>query len=254
MNEQARRQWSKAAAEYQRVYLLGEDTYDRACVAHMEEEGLLPPGARVLDVGCGVGRYGVLLSQKGCRVTLTDISPRMLAYAARNMAGAPAPWRAYACDFADVTGAEPVFAGGFDLVLSTLSPAVETAADIRRMSALSRGKCFVSRFCGWSQPLTDQLRQAVGMGPSLRGEEFHKSCWDFLWTLMEEGFVPQVKQVDYCWREERSPQEAAARLARQLGDESLVPTLEEAAQALAGENGRVADPVNARAAWIWWEV
>ena len=38
----------------------------------------LPPQARVLDVGGGPGRYAVALAAAGHRVTLLDLSPRML--------------------------------------------------------------------------------------------------------------------------------------------------------------------------------
>jgi cyclopropane fatty-acyl-phospholipid synthase-like methyltransferase len=46
----------------------------------------LPPGARVLDVGCGTGLPSARqLTDGGCRVTGTDISPAMLSLAKRNV-------------------------------------------------------------------------------------------------------------------------------------------------------------------------
>jgi len=43
----------------------------------------IAPGARVLDVGCGVGRWASLLAARGARVTGIDLSPTMLAEAQR---------------------------------------------------------------------------------------------------------------------------------------------------------------------------
>lgn len=41
------------------------------------------PGARVLDVGCGVGRWSLLLAKRGAQVTGIDLSPTMIMEAAR---------------------------------------------------------------------------------------------------------------------------------------------------------------------------
>ncbi len=43
----------------------------------------IPHGARVLDYGCGVGRWTQLLAARGCQVTAVDFSPAMLAEAQR---------------------------------------------------------------------------------------------------------------------------------------------------------------------------
>jgi S-adenosylmethionine-dependent methyltransferase len=41
----------------------------------------LPPGARVLDIGGGPGRYAIWLAQRGHRVVLADLSPELLSLA-----------------------------------------------------------------------------------------------------------------------------------------------------------------------------
>lgn len=48
----------------------------------------LPRGARLLDVGCGVGRHSLELARRGYTVTGADLSPGMLAEARRAAAAA----------------------------------------------------------------------------------------------------------------------------------------------------------------------
>ena len=59
-----------------------------AAVAAILNERRVPSDARVLDAGCGTGRYAVELADHGYRVTGLDRSPALLAVARRRAAGA----------------------------------------------------------------------------------------------------------------------------------------------------------------------
>ncbi|HWQ52264.1 MAG TPA: class I SAM-dependent methyltransferase, partial [Bryobacteraceae bacterium] len=71
----------------------------------------LPPGARILDVGCGTGYLAAKLTARGFRVTGVDVSPEMAACARRHAPGAefyaedmrhfrpPGPFDAAVCTF-----------------------------------------------------------------------------------------------------------------------------------------------------------
>jgi SAM-dependent methyltransferase len=56
-------------------------------IAWLSGLGLLGPGVRVLDLGCGPGLYAERMAKAGCAVTGVDLSARSIAYA-RDLAAA----------------------------------------------------------------------------------------------------------------------------------------------------------------------
>ena len=255
MNEQER--WDRAAVDYQRVFRLGLSEYNAALLQFWREKGMLFPGARVIDIGCGVGRYGTYLAELGCDVTLTDISGEMLRHAEENMAKYTTPWRVYRCDFNKATGEEEVFAGGFDLAISTMSPAVHDAETVRKMSCMTRGWCFLARFQSWEQPFRDLLMRELGMEPRRVFGDLKADCASMIQAVSAAGFVPQVKTVDYNWADPRTPEQMADYMRRNYfaedtnWDELYVKTLL-LSQKHAGADGNVIDDVNTKAMWIYW--
>jgi SAM-dependent methyltransferase len=74
----------------------------------------IEPGTRVLDVGCGVGRWSRLLAARGAQVTGVDLSPTMIGEARRRAAAAGLADR---CRFLVQDSAALDAGGPFDLVL-----------------------------------------------------------------------------------------------------------------------------------------
>lgn len=72
------------------------------------------PRTRVLDVGCGVGRWSRLLASRGATVTGVDLSPTMIAEAARRAAAGGLAGR---CRFLVQDSAALEVGGSFDLIL-----------------------------------------------------------------------------------------------------------------------------------------
>lgn len=72
------------------------------------------PRTRVLDVGCGVGRWSRLLASRGASVTGVDLSPTMIAEAERRAAASGLEGR---CRFVVQDSAALEVAGYFDLIL-----------------------------------------------------------------------------------------------------------------------------------------
>jgi SAM-dependent methyltransferase len=109
--------------------------YNRAI--HLEQRlALAPwlhiaPGTRVLDVGCGVGRWSRLLAARGATVTGVDLSPTMITEAQRRAALEDVAQRCY-FEVQDLSALK--VSGQFDLILGVtvlqhiLDPAALRAA------------------------------------------------------------------------------------------------------------------------------
>jgi SAM-dependent methyltransferase len=82
-------------------------------VGFLLEQLRLPPGARLLDVGCGPGRHAVLLAQAGLAVTGVDVSRRFLDLAAESAKAVGAK-----ASFFEVDARRMPFDGEFDAVIS----------------------------------------------------------------------------------------------------------------------------------------
>ncbi len=107
------------------------------------------PGERVLDAGCGSGRYSVALAARGADVTGIDISPAMLALARARANGEGLAGR---CRFVlgDLEGAVP--GAPFDTVLAIglLDYYGDPAAVLGRLRALAARRAVVSFPEPWS--------------------------------------------------------------------------------------------------------
>lgn len=250
--------WDQMAGNYQAVYRLGLNDYNAGLLCFWQENGMLFPGCRVLDIGCGVGKYGTWLAELGYDVTLTDISGEMLRHAKENMARFTTPWAVYRCDFNEATGREPVFEKGFDLSISTMSPAIHDAETVRKMSAMTRNWCFLARFFDWQQPFRDELLRRLGQPPRPPFTDLKSDCVSMIRAVSEAGFAPLVQYVDYNWSDARTPEEMADYMHSRYfaGDEDAERLYAETlsiSRDLAGPDETVQDEVNTKVGWIYWK-
>ncbi|MBE7210813.1 MAG: class I SAM-dependent methyltransferase [Gluconacetobacter diazotrophicus] len=104
--------------------------YDRLCQDYVRALGL-GPGVRVVDVGCGTGRWAEWLLAQGCTVTGIERAPGMVATLRSRALGPDFRLLEQAMEDAAIAP------GSVDLVLAigSLQYAVDPAAMLRRMAA-----------------------------------------------------------------------------------------------------------------------
>ena len=188
--------WDKAAADFQRNFRHGLNEYNRGVIRFLEENEMIFPGCKVADIGCGVGLYSAEFARLGCDVTLMDISPKMLEFAAQNMSGLQARWRTMQCDFLS-----DEISGAYDLSFASMSPAIQEVDAIKKMSGITEGWCFATRFASWEQKNKDELFRILDIHRHKDGD-LGTDCEAFIRNVTEAGYEPKVKLVDYCWCDE----------------------------------------------------
>lgn len=132
------------AAFYDRVADLwldiggGEDIPAKEVVQEFFHQGILEPGHRVLDVGCGPGTFALPLTEHGLKVTAIDSSPGMIALFRQRAAA-----REGLTNLKIQQTAWEVYQPGqrFDLVLAACFPQACQPSGLLRLETWSRGHC-----------------------------------------------------------------------------------------------------------------
>lgn len=112
----------------------------------INEVGFKPEGARVLDIGCGPGALAIPLARAGADVTAVDISSKTLEYLKQNaekegLSVHPVKCHWWTADIDDLG-----FRDQFDLVISSMTPAIKDFETFEKMNACSKKYCYLSHF------------------------------------------------------------------------------------------------------------
>ena len=112
-------------------------------LAFVEELASSRPAGRVLDVGCGSGRFAVALARRGWEAVGLDFAPEMVALADRAAAQAAVPQR---CTFLAATFLEWEAPGRFDLGLAigVFDYVADPAPLLAKLASLTGGRVVVS--------------------------------------------------------------------------------------------------------------
>lgn len=151
-------------------------------------------GREVLDIGCGTGVYALQLAGAAKRTFGLDSSAAMLKVFRRelrvrgikNSACALADWR-------DLPASET--AGKFDIALASMTAAVRTEADLRKMELAARERCV---YIGWAGVRRNALLEKVyaGHGLEYRAPE---GAGRVLAALKALGRRPRVLYITDGW-------------------------------------------------------
>lgn len=112
----------------------------------LTQVGFRPQGARVLDIGCGPGAVAIPLARAGAQVTALDISYKALDYLTAQAQREGLQIDTRECSWWKANIDKLGFRQNFDLVVASMTPAVNDAKAFDRVVACSKSFCFYSGF------------------------------------------------------------------------------------------------------------
>jgi SAM-dependent methyltransferase len=206
--DELRRDPVKSASARERVEATGQ---------YLRARGLLGPGDDVIDIGCGPGRF-VAEFARTCRSAVgTDLSGRMLEHGAAYTREQGLSNTSFVrTDFHTADLDALGWRKRFDLVFTSITPAISGVDSLQKVIHMSRGFCFNSCFVRFEDDLLDRFRAQTPGPPPADKKAGH---WHWFYTLFNLlllwGYAPETTYYDDC-RTEALPvtREAARHLAR----------------------------------------
>ncbi len=204
--------WNRMAGRFERMARQGRAKKRVERVMNwLEQHGVLHPGVEALDIGAGTGVFTVPLAGRAARVTALEPAPAMLAALQKRVEAEGLVNVIYLDrEWEKVDPAAEGLAGGFDLVFASLTPGVRDTDTLMKMTACSRGWCFLCDFAGRRRvPAREELWRLIV------GEEMPLPGHDIVYPLnylYASGYCPSFQVWADEWDEDLAVDEAMAGL------------------------------------------
>lgn len=203
------RYWDNAAKDYDR----GEDhqtrTYAAAVIEKFRGNGLLEPGTKALDIGCGTGRLAVALAREGIDVTAVDFSQGMLDRIPGKLDGVSAKHIQTRCLDWDAVDIDSLgWRKAFDIVIAHMTPAIRRPTSFFKMLDASRTACLLK---GWAGLRKNEVLAALWH--RVMGEDMRDRTPDVIFEfnlLYAMGYYPDMS-IEVVSFDRESPVEDAIK-------------------------------------------
>ncbi len=133
-----------------------------SAITYLEQRGLLQENYDVVDIGCGPGRFAAAFAKRVHKVVGLDISEKMVAHGMEyihNEGLTNAILRT--CDFQTLDIEKEGYKGAFDLVFSSMTPAIHGMNGLMKSMEMSRGWCCNITHLSGHNHLRNQILQEV---------------------------------------------------------------------------------------------
>lgn len=200
--------WDIRAKEF---FGYSKGSQDGAIMAFLKDHMEIA-GKRILDIGCGSGRFLIPFVKLGAKVTGIDISSEMLKQAVRLAEEEgidPASYQLHKIGW-DEFDPDPE---GYDLVFASMSPGISDWKSIEKALHTTREGLYISSFAHRREPLFDHMRQLYKSAPP---KDWQSRFRGMINLLMLEGYFPDVKFLTRRTDSETDPEKLALKMAPRL--------------------------------------
>ncbi len=186
--------WNKRADFWEMERKLQRKNDERVdkTLAFLQQRGILTPECRIADIGCGPGRFAAAFARQCSSVVGFDISSRMVEHGnayIQNLGLENA--RLHCCDFSQLDIDAEGYRGSFDLVFSSLTPAIHNVDGLIKSMEMSRAWCLNISHLRRHNHLRERILAEVFMrSPERRGEG--RIFYALFNTLFLLGYQPET--------------------------------------------------------------
>lgn len=151
---------------------------------------------KVLDIGCGGGKYTLSLSKECNHIYGVDLSPKMIYYANENKRKLNINNVSFICDdWHELNIKKSNLYKQFDLVFASMTPAIQSASTLEKMNEASKKYCALRSNIKRNDFVYDKLRKILNVPESEQNLNFLYA----INMLFLQGYMPKINYEDKNW-------------------------------------------------------
>lgn len=161
-----------------------------------KNENLIHKDFKILDVGCGGGKYTIALSKECKEIYGIDLSPKMIEYANSNKDKYNIKNVFFVCDdWHEIDIKKSSFYKSFDLVFASMTPAIQSASTFEKLMEASRKYCVLRCNLKRTDSIYDKIKKELNMNMKEKNATFLYA----LNMIYLKGYLPKVFYEQKTW-------------------------------------------------------
>lgn len=169
----------------------GDERVDSA-VRFLEQRGILSKEYDIVDIGCGPGRFAGAFAKRARSVVGLDLSEKMVSHGMEYIQSLGlSNARLCTCDFQTLDIEKEGYKNAFDLVFSSMTPAIHGMNGLMKSMEMSRGYCCnITHIYGHNRLRNKIMKEVFGKEttPQWSGKWFY-SLFNVLFLM---GYYPET--------------------------------------------------------------